>query len=62
MQTQWMVNTHGDPIGTITSLLKAVWTHSDLESMLVSLNGSGTTGGAMARKVRCWHSRSPASC
>jgi len=40
MQTQWMVQTRGDPIGTVRNFLQAVWSQSSLDSMLVPLNGS----------------------
>ena len=40
MQTQWMVQTHGDPIGTVRRFLQAVWSQTSLDSMLVPLNGS----------------------
>lgn len=43
MQTQWVVQTHGDPIGTVRGLLQAIWSQAGLESMLVPLNGSGET-------------------
>lgn len=40
MHTQWMVQTHGDPIGTVRTFLQSVWSQTNLESMLVPLNGS----------------------
>lgn len=43
MQTQWMVQTHGDPIGTVREFLQAVWAQANLDGMLVPLDGSEQT-------------------
>ena len=40
MKTQWMLDTHGDPLGTLKQFLRTVWQGADLEGMLVPLNGS----------------------
>ena len=40
MKTQWMLDTHGDPLGTLRRFVHAVWKTADLEGMLVPLNGS----------------------
>lgn len=40
MKTQWMLDTHGDPLGTLRQFVRTVWQGADLEGMLVPLNGS----------------------
>lgn len=39
MNTQWMIETHGDPLGTVRDLVTAIWGTFDLGSMVVPLNG-----------------------
>jgi formate dehydrogenase subunit beta len=39
MSSQWMINTHGDPLGTVRDFVKTVWQTLDLKHMLVPLNG-----------------------
>lgn len=41
MNTKWMIKTSGDPIGTVLELIARVWQDNQLESLLVSTNGSG---------------------
>ena len=41
MNAKWFVETHGDPLGTIQNLFIEAWERFDLETMLVSMNGSG---------------------
>lgn len=36
----WILDTHGDPIGTVRKFLQQVWTNLDLDAMLVPTNGS----------------------
>jgi formate dehydrogenase subunit beta len=36
METTWAINTHGDPLGSLTRLVEAVWIESGLDGMLVS--------------------------
>jgi formate dehydrogenase subunit beta len=39
MKTQWILDTHGDPLGTLRQFVNAVWEGAALEAMLVPLNG-----------------------
>lgn len=39
MNTQWMINTHGDPLGTVRKFVDTIWEQRDLNGMLVPLNG-----------------------
>jgi formate dehydrogenase subunit beta len=41
MNAKWLVETHGDPLGTIQNLFIEAWERFELETMLVSMNGSG---------------------
>lgn len=41
MKTQWMVETHGDPIGAVREFIKAVWLKGELDGLVVSLSGNG---------------------
>src|SRR3972149_12079976 len=34
MTTQWMIQTHGDPIGTVRQFVKALWLQANLEGIL----------------------------
>lgn len=36
MDTTWAINTHGDPLGTLTRLVETVWNEIGLDGMLVS--------------------------
>lgn len=38
MNTHWMVNTHGDPLGTLHDLLAKIWQRARLDAMLVPFN------------------------
>lgn len=40
MKTQWILDTHGDPLGTLREFVSAVWQGAGLQGMLVPLNGS----------------------
>ena len=40
MKTQWMLDTHGDPLGTLRQFVSAVWQRGGLQGMLVPMNGS----------------------
>jgi formate dehydrogenase subunit beta len=40
MNTQWRIQTHGDPLGSVRRILRIVWSQADLDGMLVPLNGS----------------------
>jgi formate dehydrogenase subunit beta len=39
METQWMIQTHGNPIETVRELVQDVWKLSGLDGMLVTTNG-----------------------
>ena len=40
MNNQWSIETHGDPLGKVRDLIKQIWLSSNLEGMLVTMNGS----------------------
>jgi formate dehydrogenase subunit beta len=40
MDTQWMIPTHGDPLGAVRGLVHTAWEKFDLQKMLVLSNGS----------------------
>lgn len=40
MNTQWMIRTHGDPLGTVRELIQDVWTLAKLDGMLLPANNS----------------------
>ena len=40
MSLYWKINTHGDPLGAVRKLLSDIWDQLNLDSMLVSINGS----------------------
>ncbi len=42
MVKQWMLNTHGDPIGTVQKLIHLIWQEAALDGMLVSMNGASS--------------------
>jgi formate dehydrogenase subunit beta len=39
MDNQWSLETHGDPLGKVRDLIKQIWLESNLDGMLVTLNG-----------------------
>jgi len=39
MNTYWKVETHGDPIGTVQNLIKAIWAQANLDGILAAVNG-----------------------
>lgn len=41
MNTNWMIQTHGDPLGALQKLVKDLWEQTDLDVMVVSPNGGG---------------------
>ena len=45
MNTQWMIKTHGDPLGTVREFTKAVWGAFDLDRMVVPTNGHAKDTG-----------------
>jgi formate dehydrogenase subunit beta len=40
MNEKWLIETHGDPLGAIQNLFVEAWDRFELETMLVSMNGS----------------------
>lgn len=40
MKTQWMLETHGDPIGTVREFVKTVWLSAELDGVVVPLINS----------------------
>jgi formate dehydrogenase subunit beta len=42
MNTKWLVDTNGDPLGTIQNIFAEAWEKFELDSMLVPANGKGT--------------------
>ncbi len=40
METQWMVATHGNPLGAVRRVVETVWEQTGLDGMLVLTNGS----------------------
>ena len=39
MNNQWSLETHGDPLGKVRDFVKKVWLESNLDGMLITLNG-----------------------
>ena len=39
MSTQWMIKTHGDPLGAVRGFVKTVWQAFDLDGMIAPMNG-----------------------
>lgn len=51
MNTQWMIDTHGDPLGTVRELVESIWQAYELDSMIAPMNGSPSkTGPIMLSK------------
>ena len=40
MNTNWMLQTHGDPLGALQKFVKMVWEQTNLDVMVVAPNGS----------------------
>jgi formate dehydrogenase subunit beta len=40
MSKQWLMQTNGDPLGTVQRLIRSVWLHLGLEGVLISAYGS----------------------
>ena len=41
MNTNWMIQTHGDPLGALQKFVKTLWEQTDLDVMVVAPNGGG---------------------
>jgi formate dehydrogenase (coenzyme F420) beta subunit len=48
MNTQWIVDTHGDPLGTVRDLAMAIWGAYDLGAMVAPMNGNPDSTGPRA--------------
>lgn len=40
MNTSWLVETHGDPLGILQNSIKAIWEQLDLDAFMFAANGS----------------------
>jgi formate dehydrogenase subunit beta len=41
MNTNWMIGTHGDPLGALQKFVKTLWEQTDIDVMVVAPNGHG---------------------
>jgi formate dehydrogenase subunit beta len=41
MNTNWMIQTHGDPLGALQQFVKRLWEQADVHVMVVAPNGDG---------------------
>ncbi|MGD8406203.1 MAG: 4Fe-4S dicluster domain-containing protein [Anaerolineales bacterium] len=41
MNTNWMIGTHGDPLGALQKFIKTLWEQTDLDVIVVAPNGHG---------------------
>lgn len=41
MNTNWMIDTHGDPLGALQKFIKTLWEQTNLDVMVVAPNGGG---------------------
>lgn len=49
--TQWMIDTRGDPLGTLRDLVQSLWVHADIKVMLAPVNGNmERTGPGLIRE------------
>ncbi len=39
MDTQWLLETHGDPLGKVRDIISKVWLETGMQGMLVTMNG-----------------------
>jgi len=44
MSAQWMLETHGQPLGRLHDFVEAIWQEAELDGMLVPLNGTAKGG------------------
>ena len=40
MNTNWMIHTHGDPLGALQKFVKTLWQQADLDVLVVNLMSS----------------------
>jgi formate dehydrogenase subunit beta len=45
MTTSWMIETHGDPLGTVRDFIGKIWETAELETLLAPLNGKAESTG-----------------
>jgi formate dehydrogenase subunit beta len=50
MNDHWSLETHGDPLGKVRTLIKQIWLDSSLDGMLVTMNG-GDEANALPRYI-----------
>ena len=41
MNTNWMIHTHGDPLGALQKFIKKLWDETHLDALVVAPNGGG---------------------
>jgi len=41
MNTNWLIQTHGDPLGALQKFVKTIWEQTNLDVMVVAPNGNG---------------------
>ena len=41
MNTNWMIHTHGDPLGALQKFVKNLWDQTELDALVVAPNGGG---------------------
>jgi len=41
MNTNWMIQTHGDPLGALQKFIRTLWEQADVDVMVVAPNGEG---------------------
>ena len=46
MNNQWSLETHGDPLGTVRSLIRKIWLETNLDGMLVTMNSGDEASAA----------------
>ncbi len=51
LENQWFLQTHGDPLGTVRDFITKIWQASNLDGMLVTMNG-GNEPKAIPRYIK----------
>ena len=41
MNTNWKIDTHGDPLGALQNFVQTLWKQTDLDALVVAPNGGG---------------------
>jgi len=47
VNNHWILETHGDPLGTVNKFVNTIWSNSNLDGMLVSQNALDSGNGGM---------------